>query len=637
MSRIAIVGVEGSGKTVLMAALADMFGKPSEDALYLMPENQASFSFMTQIPHKMKEEHQWPSATAIESMKHLKWTVRMGKQILSEIEMLDYPGELYRIAFGDRKEEEIAPYREQVHEFLGHLVEADTLIVLLNLKDAMDIGANAKNTETVWLTRSIFDYAKKMPNIKKQMLLFSQADRYPEQLTGEGGLVAAKEKYMPMLHVLHPDLECAAVAVATDDSDTPAKAFSASHGVTELMRWVILQTEEGKKANAIMQQCSELIKKENPTGNLTNRIEALREELKSIIPRVSEIIRPNGLEELQHKLNELHEQAVTALRKENEKAALAAQRAKWRTDVNKCEQDLTMFETAETTAALSRMLETYKIHLAALNAANNGTLNEDDRRILNNHHAYYAQFNAFEEFVKKFTQGKKGKDLAKKQTWAPVKHKYPDPLFAKIIERIRALYEVERKDLVHGMTMLAAFICVLIVALLLAGWRNHRSEKKKEQAEQAELAKAQVEETQHARDKALAAEQAVANSGIKDDYPEEYQAAMQLMVKASTLYGKDKVTESFKTWELAEKSFQALGKKAADESRYQDAKAAFEEALEKCELTEKELNSYGGDTWGKVKLLISEGQRTESDPEDRIKAYQQAAKLLPAAISAVDP
>ena len=55
MSRVAIVGVEGSGKTVLMAALGDMFGKPSDGSVYLMPENQAAFSFMTQIPHKMRE------------------------------------------------------------------------------------------------------------------------------------------------------------------------------------------------------------------------------------------------------------------------------------------------------------------------------------------------------------------------------------------------------------------------------------------------------------------------------------------------------------------------------------------------------------------------------------------------------
>ena len=45
MSKIAIVGVEGSGKTVFMAALGEMYGQMSNDSLYLMPENQAAFAY----------------------------------------------------------------------------------------------------------------------------------------------------------------------------------------------------------------------------------------------------------------------------------------------------------------------------------------------------------------------------------------------------------------------------------------------------------------------------------------------------------------------------------------------------------------------------------------------------------------
>lgn len=247
MSKIAIVGVEGSGKTVLMAALGEMYGQMSNDSLYLMPENQAAFAFMTRIPHKMRVERQWPEATAIESMKYLKWTVRIGSEVLAEVDMLDYPGELYRMAFGDRKQEEIEGTKAQIHEFLEHLVTADDLIVLFNLKDAMDIGSNARNNETVWLTRGIFDYAKKLANIKNQLLLFTQADRYSKLLEEVGGAQAAQVKYLPMLSVLHPNLESAAIsAVEASESNVPG-INSVNRGLSSLMHRIVLSSEIGRR------------------------------------------------------------------------------------------------------------------------------------------------------------------------------------------------------------------------------------------------------------------------------------------------------------------------------------------------------------------------------------------------------
>lgn len=261
MSKVAIVGVEGSGKTVLMAALGELYGQASHESLYLMPENQASFAFMTRIPHKMRVEHQWPEATAIESMKYMKWTVRIGAEVLTELEMLDYPGELYRMAFGDRKETEIESAKNQIHEFLEHLVTADFLIVLLNLKDAMDIGANARNNETVWLTRGIFDYAKQLSNITNRLLVFTQADRYHELLEEEGGPKSVQEKYLPMLSILHPDLECIAIsAVDAPESNAPGAQPTADGGLQELMVRIVMASEAGQRSMSLMAKCQSAAK-----------------------------------------------------------------------------------------------------------------------------------------------------------------------------------------------------------------------------------------------------------------------------------------------------------------------------------------------------------------------------------------
>ena len=287
MSKVAIVGVEGSGKTVLMAALGEMYGQASHDSMYLMPENQAAFAFMTRIPHKMRVEHQWPEATAIESMKYMKWTVRIGADVLTELEMLDYPGELYRMAFGDRKETDIAGTKEQIHEFLEHLVTADFLIVLMNLKDAMDIGASARNNETVWLTRGIFDYAKKLPNIKNRLLVFTQADRYRDLLDGTEGAKIAQEKYLPMLSILHPDLECIAIsAVEASDLDVPGMKPTEDGGMRELIARIVSASELGRRAIKMIEECStaaiEATKEYSTFGDLQHAISNYGEVLNSV-------------------------------------------------------------------------------------------------------------------------------------------------------------------------------------------------------------------------------------------------------------------------------------------------------------------------------------------------------------------
>jgi formylglycine-generating enzyme required for sulfatase activity len=240
MGKIAIVGVEGSGKTVLMAALCECYRAISETEPYLMPENQSAFVFMQQVPHKLRVDREWPGATGIDALRTMKWTLRRGKEIVKEIEMLDYPGELYRLAFGERKPAEVAAHRAELDEFLGHLTDAEILVVLFNLSDLESLGSNAQNAEAVWITRGILDFAQKLPNLKRRMQVFTQADRYASALQAAGGPQGLFEKDLPMLKVLHPDLTVTAIAAVdgTDSDGRPKEGYS-SAGCQELLQFIL--------------------------------------------------------------------------------------------------------------------------------------------------------------------------------------------------------------------------------------------------------------------------------------------------------------------------------------------------------------------------------------------------------------
>lgn len=258
MGKVAIVGVEGSGKTVLMGALCECYKQGAEGEPYLMPENQAAFMFMERVPHLLRVDRLWPEATSVSGLKSMRWTLRLGAEVLEEIEMLDYPGELYRIAFGKRTQEEVDAHRAELDEFLEHLTEADTLIVLLNIEDTMNLGANPRHAETVWITRGIFDLAKnKLPNIKRKSLVFSQADRFQTMLEVQGGAQGVYAKQLPMMKKLYPDLNVIAVSAvsATDGEGRPKAGYSAD-GCRELMREILW--EEGKALQAALEACDRL-------------------------------------------------------------------------------------------------------------------------------------------------------------------------------------------------------------------------------------------------------------------------------------------------------------------------------------------------------------------------------------------
>ena len=48
MKKVAIVGVEGSGKTVMLAGLGDLYTNPDEEGLYLSPKNYETATYVSE-------------------------------------------------------------------------------------------------------------------------------------------------------------------------------------------------------------------------------------------------------------------------------------------------------------------------------------------------------------------------------------------------------------------------------------------------------------------------------------------------------------------------------------------------------------------------------------------------------------
>ncbi len=252
MKKVAIVGVEGSGKTVMLAGLGDLYTYPDEDGYFLAPKNFGTAAYVAEKIERMRKG-EWPSATAGDEMQGLDWTLkrrepgaRKPADKICEVSFLDFAGEVYRAAYGISSGSD-ASLKEQAEELKQYVCGADELIVLINLRDVITNGLRDKRVqEAMWITKSILDTAlgddagEKAP---RAAIVLSQADSYAETIESCGGALGVLEKYLPHVANNYGWLDVfAANAVdktaLDDDGNVVPSADFTTQGLLPILKWI---------------------------------------------------------------------------------------------------------------------------------------------------------------------------------------------------------------------------------------------------------------------------------------------------------------------------------------------------------------------------------------------------------------
>jgi len=250
MKKVAIVGVEGSGKTVMLAGLGDLYIRPDQEGYFLAPKNFGTAEYVAEKMERMRKG-EWPTATAGDEMQGLDWTLkrrepgtRQPPETVCEVSFLDFAGEVYRTAFGIGEGD--ASLAEQVEELKKYVREADDLIVLVNLRDIIAGVRDARVKEAKWVTKAILDVAlaeaegKEAP---RAAIVLSQADSYAETIKSCGGALGVLEQYLPYVAAEYGWLDVfAANAVDktmldADGNVVPAADFT-TQGLLPILKWI---------------------------------------------------------------------------------------------------------------------------------------------------------------------------------------------------------------------------------------------------------------------------------------------------------------------------------------------------------------------------------------------------------------
>ena len=228
MGNVVFLGVEGSGKTTLAMALAKAFARHADEGWYLRPGGRGAYNFATVAPDDFAVDG-FPAQTS--AAREMTWTISRDGADVGGIRILDYPGEIYRLAFL-KAEDEVDPdaFRaraeanaEELDVLNRAIEEAESLYVLFNLQDALDLRGDDSNRSAVWVTNECLKRLKSLPSKPRVTLVFTQVDRYQ---TEDDFLHSFTPAELDLIGHDHPDVDWMMVSVLVPpDSEFGIDAF----------------------------------------------------------------------------------------------------------------------------------------------------------------------------------------------------------------------------------------------------------------------------------------------------------------------------------------------------------------------------------------------------------------------------
>ena len=228
MGKVVFLGVEGSGKTTLAMALARAFARHADEGWYLRPEGRGAYNFATVAPNDFATDG-FPAQTS--AAREMSWAITRDGADMGGVRILDYPGEIYRLAFLDAEDEadpdafraRAAANAEELDVLNRAIEEAESLYVLFNLQDALDLRGNDANRSAVWVTNECLKRLKALPSKPRVTLVFTQVDRYQ---TEDDFLHSFTPAELDLIGHDHPDVDWMMVSVLVPpDSEFGIDAF----------------------------------------------------------------------------------------------------------------------------------------------------------------------------------------------------------------------------------------------------------------------------------------------------------------------------------------------------------------------------------------------------------------------------
>ncbi|MDR3110439.1 MAG: hypothetical protein LBU65_12275 [Planctomycetaceae bacterium] len=231
--QIALIGTEGSGKTVLTAVLAKRFSIATPDGLLLNPRGAKTMKYIEYVWNEL-QNGRWVPSTPAGQMFELKWTFQYkGKS--SEMRIVDTAGQDLRKLYSDEGYKDIANLSEQDKKFVEYVHNSDILIVLVNLGDFIGVAEVGRKIENQAVLK---EFLESVQNERRQIaVVFTQYDLYAPVIAQQygsfedGGIDIFFQQELPYLYSGH--IQCKEIALFLVAAINQTEIRTRSDGKTE--------------------------------------------------------------------------------------------------------------------------------------------------------------------------------------------------------------------------------------------------------------------------------------------------------------------------------------------------------------------------------------------------------------------
>lgn len=255
--QIAIVGMTGSGKTVLISTLAMKMSQMADKGIFLTPvgDNRRQTLKYVQQNWSMLNNGQWPPSTPAGELIHLQWELLTEKNTAS-VRFTDCAGQDIRSLFSQERfdSSDLSPELQNLYRYFQN---ANIILFLVNMEDILGCSSETSTDNVLNLDQMISVLTQGVSFPRRCAVVLSQYDKYKPEVDQmyNGDVLEYLRKNLPLLHgqyILKKSFEIIPVA-AVEQTQTiiedgqaklvPAPDFT-SYNLQTLIAWIANNVDE---------------------------------------------------------------------------------------------------------------------------------------------------------------------------------------------------------------------------------------------------------------------------------------------------------------------------------------------------------------------------------------------------------
>ncbi len=255
--QIAIVGMTGAGKTVLVSTLAMKMSQMADKGVFLAPvgkNRRQTLQYVQQNWATLNSGH-WPPSTPAGELIHLQWELSTFNNLAS-VRFADCAGQDIRALFSQDRFD-VSQLSSDLQDLYRYFQNANIVLFLVNMEDILGYSSETSTYNVLNLDQMISVLTQPVAFPRRCAVVLSQYDKYKPEVDQiyNGDLLEYLRNNLPLLHgeyVLKKSFEIIPVAAVEQTQNiiedgqakqVPAPDFT-SYNLQALIEWIANNVDE---------------------------------------------------------------------------------------------------------------------------------------------------------------------------------------------------------------------------------------------------------------------------------------------------------------------------------------------------------------------------------------------------------